>query len=343
MRCFLAATLLACGIAAAAVPASAVELVVGGTAFRNTEGERLWLEFRDALTANRGADVQPKMLIYGELGSEEQIVSGLRRGRVQYANLSANIATTVVPEVSLIYAPFLFEDADEADYVLDNYLTPEYEKLFASKGLVFIQWFEIGFHHIYSRNKPILTPADAKGVRFRVAASEAATLLARALDADVIPLAYADVIPSLQTGLIEAGENSVVMYSRTGIAPEAPHLTLTGHSLGMSVIVAQKRFWDRLEPGQRKAIREAFPSVATTRAAIRGEERRDLEAAGRLGFEVHPLSSAARRQWAEATASTHAALVRSIGGEAARLYDLVRAAKREYAARRAAASGPRAD
>ena len=38
------------------------------------------------------------MLIYGELGTEEQIVSGLRRGRVHFANLSANIAATVVPD-----------------------------------------------------------------------------------------------------------------------------------------------------------------------------------------------------------------------------------------------------
>lgn len=331
MRHALAGASLALALACA--PALAVEMVVGGTAFRNTDGEALWLRFRDNLAASAAAGVEPKLLIYGELGSEEQIVSGLRRGRVHFANLSANIASTVVPEVSLIYAPYLFEDAAEADFVFDRYLTREYEKLFAARGLVFIQWFEIGFHHVYSRDEPLRLPGDARGVRFRIAASEAARLFARSIGADVIPLAYADIIPSLQTGLIEAGENSVVMYSRTGIAPEAPHLSLTGHSLGMSVIVAQQRFWERLAPAQREAIRAAFPSLAETRRVIRAEEERDLAAAARLKFQVHPLTREQRAQWAQATRSTHAEMIRSIGGDAQRLYDLTLAAKREYAAR----------
>lgn len=329
----LTTAVLATALAVAAPLAGATELVVGGTAFRNTEGERMWLMFRDALEADRAAGLEPRMLIYGELGSEEQIVSGLRRGRVHFANLSANIATTVVPEVSLIYTPYLFEDAAEADFVLDNYLTPEFEKLFAARGLVFIQWFEIGFHHVYSRDEPILRPEDARGVRFRVAASDAARIFAKSLDADVIPLAYADVIPSLQTGLIEAGENSVVMYSRTGIAPEAPHLTLTGHSLGMSVIVAQKRFWDRLEPAQREAIRRAFPPLEQTRRLIRAEEQRDLDAAAKLRFTAHPLTPEQRRRWAEVTRPTHAELLEAIGGDAERLYRLALDGKKAWAAR----------
>ena len=335
MQRYLAVAGLALALCGA--PASAVEMVVGGTAFRNTDGEALWLRFRDNLAANTAADIKPKMLIYGELGSEEQIVSGLRRGRVQFANLSANIASTVVPEVSLIYAPYLFQDSAEADFVLDRYLTPEFVKLFDAKGLVFIDWFEIGFTQVYSRNKPLLTPADARGVRFRIAASEAARLFARSIDADVIPLPYADIIPSLQTGLIEAGENSVVMYSRTGIAPEAPHLTLTNHSLGLSVIVAQKRFWNGLKPAQREAIRDAFPSLTETRRVIRAEQARDLESAARLRFSVHALSAEQRAEWSRVTRPTHAEMVRSIGGEAERLYALAQQGKRDYAAQQAKA------
>lgn len=335
MRRLIAAATLVLGLASGSAVA-ATEMIVGGTAFRNTEGERLWLGFRDRLLADAATGVRPRLLIYGELGTEEQIVSGLRRGRVHFANLSANIATTVVPEVALIYAPYLFEDAAEADYVLDRFLTPEYEKLFAAKDLVFISWFEIGFHHVYSRNRPLLLPADTRGVRFRIAAGESARLFARAIGADLIPLAYADIVPSLQTGLIEAGENSVSLYARSGIAQEARHLSLTGHSLGLSVIVAQKRFWDRLRPEQQRAVRAAFPGIRDSRAVIRAEEQRDLEQASRLGFQVHRLTPAQRRQWADATRGTHPALLRSIGGDAERLYQLALAGKREYAGQRAA-------
>ena len=104
-------------------------------------------------------------------------------------------------------------------------------------------------------------------MRFRVAASKSAELLGRSIGADLIPLPFADIIPSLQTGLIEAGENGVTLYSRTGTAPEAPHLTITDHSLAMSIIVADKRWWDRLEPRYQKILRDAYPSARRRSAA----------------------------------------------------------------------------
>ena len=132
LACPLAGLALAAAAAGFAPPLEAapkLQVVVAGTSFRNTIGEEHWLSFQRRAVAAGGGDIDIKMLIHGELGSEENIVSGLRRGRVQYANLSALIASTIVPELSVLYMPYLFESRDEADYVLDNYLTREYSKL----------------------------------------------------------------------------------------------------------------------------------------------------------------------------------------------------------------------
>jgi TRAP-type transport system periplasmic protein len=329
-------TLFALHVAAA----KPVDVVAAGTAARGTAGERQWQNFqRDAEAASSG-NIKMRLLIRGELGSEEQIVSALRRGRVQYANLSALIASTIVPEVAVIYAPYLFESQAEADYVFDRYLTTEFRKLFAARGLEFIVWYELGFQHIWSRQKPILTPADMRGVKFRISASKSSELLGRALNADLISLGYADIIPSLQTGLIAAGENGVTLYARTGIAPEAPHLTLTSHSLAMSIIVADKRWWDKQASGIQQVLRKSFPTEAWIRQAVRAEIQTDLNEAPKLNFQVHRLNPAQRAQWVQATHGTHAELIRTIGGDAKRVYDGILASKRAFAAeaRPAAAS-----
>jgi len=328
----IAAGLALCAALTACAPKTkTIEVVVGGTAAKGTAGEASWLKFqRDAEAAGNG-QITMRMLIHGELGSEDQIVSGLRRGRVQFANLSALIASTIVPEVALIYTPYLFDSDAEADYVFDNFLTSEYRKLFAERGLEFIAWYELGAQQIWSRDKPILTPDDMRGVRFRIAASKSAELLGQALHADLIPLGYADIIPSLQTGLIAAGENGVTLYSRTGIAPEAPHLSMTNHSLAMSVIVADKRWWDKQPENVRKILRDEFPAEPEIRRAVREEIRTDLAAADELGFKVYNLSDEQRKQWSDATRSTHAALIRSIGGQSQRIYDLAIAGKAAYA------------
>ena len=96
------------------------------------------------------------MLIYGQLGSEDQLVSCLRRGRVQFANLSAMAMSTVVAEMALLYAPFLFDDAAEADFVYDNLLTELYRELLAEKGLHLVSWYEIGFLNVYGHGAPVV-------------------------------------------------------------------------------------------------------------------------------------------------------------------------------------------
>ena len=330
------------GLAAVAANAAAVvEVVVAGTSFRGTTGEQHWLDFQRRSEAAAGGAIRMRMLIHGELGSEEQIVSGLRRGRVQYANLSALVASTVVPELSLLYAPYLFDDPAEADYVLDNYLAPEFTKLLAARGLEFIAWYDLGFQQIWSRRKPLLLPADARGTRFRVSASKSAELLGRALQADLIPLGFAEIIPSLQTGLIEAGENAISLYARTGTAPEAPNLTITNHSLSQSVIVADKRWWDRTDPKLRQILRASFPSAAVIRKAVREEQDADLARAAKLRFKVFRLTAGQRAQWAAVTRATHAELIRSIGGDSARLYAGIETSRKQYAQlRRIAVASP---
>jgi TRAP-type C4-dicarboxylate transport system substrate-binding protein len=320
---------------------AATEATVAGTSFRGTTGERHWLEFqRQAEAAGKG-EIRLRMLIRGELGSEEQIVSGLRRGRVQYANLSSLVASTVVPETALLYAPYLFTDTAEADYVLDTYLAPEFAKLFAQRGLELIVFYDLGNQQIWSRRKPLLTPGDARGVRFRVSASKSAELLGKALQADLIPLGFAEIVPSLQTGLIEAGENAISLYARTGTAPEAPHLTLTDHSMSQSVIVAEKRWWDRLPQAHRDILRRSFPDAATIRTAVRAEQERDLTQAAALRFKVYRLAPQQKAQWSAATRGTHPELLRSIGGESARLYAGIDQARRKWAARPAAGASQR--
>lgn len=313
-----------------------IPMVVGGTSFRGTVGEAHWEGFGKRVTAASGGEIEVKLLTHGELGSEENLVSGLRRGRVQFANLSSLIATTIVPEMSLVYMPYLFESQEESDYVIDTFLAREYSRLFAARGLELIVMYDLGFQQIWSRRKPILVPADARGVRFRVAASKSAELLGRAIGADLIPLPFSDIIPSLQTGLIEAGENGVTLYSRTGTAPEAPHLTVTDHSLAMSMIVADKRWWDRLEPRHQKLLRESYLSAAQIRRDVRAEIESDYAQAAKLRFRVYRLTPAQRAQWVAALRPTHNELLRAAGADGQRLYAGIQQARKAFAARAAA-------
>lgn len=329
-RRFLAACAALPWVGACAPREPGVRVVtIGGTTAPRTPGAQTWLDFQAAVEARAQGAIRLRPLIYGQLGSEEQLLSGLRRGRIQFANLSAQVTSTVVPELALLYAPFLFADEAEADFIYDTYLTEVFRDLLRMQGLHLLSWYEIGFNEIWGK-RPITEPADARGRRFRVSAALNARLFAAALGADVIPLGFGDIVPSLQTGLIEAGENAVSLYSRTGIAGEAPHLTLTHHSFGVSVIVSPVQWWDGLEAGERLILAESFPSVAVTRDIIRAQARDDLAQAEALGIVVHEITPEQRQAWRSATGSVTPALLDAIGGRSAEIYAGIEAARADY-------------
>lgn len=301
---------------------------LGGTATPNTPGEAIWLTFKhDAETASNGR-LELRPLIYGQLGSEEQVLSGLRRGRIQFANLSAQVTSTIVPELSLLYAPYLFNSAAEADYIYDHYLTDIFRNLLAEHNLYLVTWYEIGFHSVYAK-EPLILPTDAIGRRFRVSNSLNARLFAESIGADVIPLGFGEIVSGLQTGLIEAGENSVSLYARTGISDEAPYFTMTRHAYGMSVILTRKDWWDQLAEDDRRILKESFPSVEESRSATRAQNILDLEDP-QLEIKMHELSAGQQKEWRQQSAAVTELLLTTIGGRTREIYGLILQGQTEY-------------
>jgi len=305
-----------------------VQVIVAGATVPGAVGEELFLKFRDNVSA-ASANIDLKLLIYGELGSEEQYLASLRRGRVQIGVYSGFAMTGVMPELDVLYAPFLFDSADEVDFVIDRYLTQTVSEQLAAVGLHFLRWNEIGFNHVYGK-KPLLTPADTVGIRFRVALSRSAELFGKSIGADVIPVNYAELIPALETGLVDAGDTSTFIYSRSGISDNAPYLTLTAHAYAYGLIIANAHWWNSLNIIQQQVLSDSLPSMDFIRRGARESMRRDLDRVASLGIQTHYLTAAQQDAWEAATVASHAELIDVIGGNAQSFYDRVLTGKAAF-------------
>lgn len=327
--------MVAC-LAACGGPAGESEspgITVGGTEVVGSPGAQSWQAF-EGHVARAEADIELRMLTRGQLGSEEQLLSGLRRGRIQMASMSALAVSALVPEITMLYAPFLFADEAEADYVFDNHLAEPLARLLAQHGLHLVEWHEIGFHHVYAR-EPLLTPESYLNLRFRVSASIAARQFARALGADLISMGFADVVPALQTRLVDAGENAIPYYARTGIAEQAPHLMLTAHALGMNVILANASWWISLSEETRALFSAAFPSREEIRVRVRAANAEELVGAEAIGFRAHSIDPDVLERWRVATEGTHEALIQASGGSSREIYQRAIEGRLEWRSRAA--------
>ena len=143
-------------------------------------------------------------------------------------------------------------------------------------------------------------------------------------------MGYAEIVQSLQTGLIEAGDNSVALYAKRGIDQEAPHYTLTRHSLGMSIMVTKKEWWDQLTTRQQQVIKNSWPETTILRQSLRAEVASDLANAASLGIVVHALSESDRELWKQATQGQAERLALAIGGQATEVLNLISEGKKQF-------------
>lgn len=297
-----------------------------------------WTRFLERLAASPAADdVLPKMYIFGQLGSEETMLTNLRRGRIQVGGFSLQGLASMVPEISILLAPYLFDSHAEADFVIDEYLTRPFAELFAAQGAQLIAWSEVGWTHLYSV-EPIEAPEDVRGMPMRSSTALGARAFGSAMAMDMIAITFPEVLPALQTGLIEGGQSSATMFALGGLAREAKHLTLTQHAFDTGLIIANRRWFESLSPQTRSALVDSFDPAPVARAGLRDVESSLIETElAEQGVRVNWLSDRDRDAWRQPALRTHPQLIEEIGGEAHRIYAIIQVGKADFRARKSRA------
>lgn len=302
-------TVLAVGMAAHAL--ARTPAVVGSNAPPNTPWERQWKRFAENAT-NAGVPVE--MMTGGELGSDEGIIAALRRNRVQVGGFTLAAMANVVPEFALLTIPYFFASAEEAAYVQDTTALTVFEPLMREKGLAFLQWTNSGWAGVFSMS-PVRTPDQIKGRKFRAAPAIAHRVFLESVGADVVPLGLADVIPALQTGLVEGGVITLPYYGPT-FSETARFFTATQHYPEAGVIAANAGWFADLTLSEQVAMRGAFGDIAIVRAEIAETERVMAESLRAKGVTILDLTAAEHAQWASATSTIADRLVATISGRA---------------------------
>ena len=229
--------------------------------------DRGWQALIRHIEQAAGDRIEIKALLRGEGGTETAYLSHLRRGRVNLSTASFASSAAIVPEVAVLSLPYLFDTQGEIDFIVDEFLDGIFRELFAAKGLVLVRWLDVGWIHLATRDA-LSRPASLSGKRIRAPASPAARLFLTRVGADVAVLPFADIVPGLDTGLIDGAVTTTIMYDGL-LKDTAPHFLLTRHSYEVGFLLANRRWYAQLDPADRRLISEGYPDTAEFRQAMR--------------------------------------------------------------------------
>ncbi|HSC69884.1 MAG TPA: DctP family TRAP transporter solute-binding subunit, partial [Candidatus Methylomirabilis sp.] len=163
------------------------------------------------LEKNSGGAIKLQVFCCAQLGSERELAEGTRLGTINVTSVAAEGALPAwVPELQAFGLPFLIRNREHAYKVLDGPVGKELEAKLEAQGLHVLGWWELGFRNMTTKNRPIHTPDDLKGLKMRVQEAKVWLGLMRSLGAIPTPIPFGELYNALQQGVVDGQENPIV-------------------------------------------------------------------------------------------------------------------------------------
>jgi len=331
-----AAALAAPGIA---IPAPTV-VKMATLAPEGSSWYRVLQEMGDEWRKASGGAVTLRIYPGGVAGDEDAMIRKMRVGQIQAAAITGRGLAYLDRSFYALHIPMMYDSDEEFDYVRDRY-APVLEKRLEEKGFVVLNWGDAGWVHFFSK-APVVSPAEAKALKLFMWSGDTTLLqLYKETGFHPVPLSTTDLLPSLQTGMVN-GFGSTPLASLAfqwfGLAPNMTNLRyapLTGAT------VIEKRMWEKIPAELRVRLLEASRAAGRK---LRVEIRRlNQEATGVMvknGLKVHDVPPGVQAQWRKMVEEIHPRIRGNV--MPAEAFDAVKKYRDEYrAAQRGGKGGAR--
>jgi TRAP-type transport system periplasmic protein len=263
-----------------------------------------------------------------QLGSEPVSLTKMRSGDIDFVITSTANASTVAPQSGVFSLHYIFRDADHLSKVLgDPAITKAFQDMTgeAVQGGRVLTLMTMGLRNIYSK-KEIKTLADIKDMKVRVQATKTEDTHFPAYGTQTVHMPFGEVYTSLQTGVVNAAENSVAVYLANKHYEVAPIMSFTEHEANNSVIWVSDKAWNSLSEQEKGWVQGAATEVGKTEPAKALQLEKDsAEKLKKVGVKL--VENVDKSGFIKAAEPIQDSLAKELGPHAVKILGMVRAIK----------------
>ena len=279
------------------------------------------LKFKELAEKKLPGKVQVQVFPNSQLFGDGKEMEALVLGDVQVIAPSLAKFGKYTTKLQVFDLPFLFDDIAAVDRFQDGPKGQELLNSMTSKGIKGLGYLHNGMKQL-SANKPLRTPADAKGLKFRIQTSDVLEAQFRALDSNPQKLAFSEVYGALQTGVVDGQENTWSNIYTKKFHEVQDGITESNHGIIDYLLVTSVEFWNSLPDD----VRGQLDTIIKEETAKGNALANDLGIQSRQkilddGGVIRELTPEQRAAWSKAMEPVWAEFEGDIGA------DLIEAAK----------------
>ena len=306
----------AAAVIAAPVAASADPMIIkfSHVVAEKTPKGQAALKFKEAaerlLPGKVKVEVYPNSQLFGDAKEMEAVALG----DVQFIATSLSKFGKYTHKTEVFDLPFMFKDMDAVDRFEQGKVGQSLLHSMENRNYLGLAYWHNGLSQM-SANKPLLVPADAKGLKFRIQQSDIIQASYEDIGANVQKLAFSEVYQALQVGTVNAQENTWSnIYSKKFYEVQKDFTESNGRVIDYMVLVNNK-WWTGLpadiRAGLTKALAEATEVNNKIANELNIEAKKKIQASGVT--TIHELTPEQHAAWVKAMHPVWAKFEKLIG------------------------------
>lgn len=272
---FAALALAVTGMAATA-EAAKVSLKLGHIRADTSPTHKAALKFAELAAQKTGGEVEIKVFPNSQLGGALDMFTGMKAGSIDMVyggiNTYAWIKGGEVFQITAV--PFLYPDYDHMRRVLFSPIfRPHLEAAEKATGVKVITMSgDTAPRELTTRDTPVRTAADFKGLKIRIAESAMVRAAMQRLGANPQVIPIADLYVALKQGVVDAQENGVIPIKGLSLYEVQKYLTLTHYIRDVETFYISPERWKALSAAQQKAIHDAAEEAGNLETQLTQQE-----------------------------------------------------------------------
>jgi len=193
----------------------------------------------------------------GQLGSERDTMELLQIGSLAITKVSTSPMEAFVPEMKVFSIPYVFRDEQHLWNVLEGEIGKNLLLAGESVRLRGLAYYDAGSRSFYTRDTPVRTPEDLKGLKIRVMKSQTSMRMVEALGGSPTPISFGELYTALQQGVVDGAENNPPSFYLSKHYNIAKYYTLDMHTSVPDILLMSSHVWKTLNPQQQAWVQEA--------------------------------------------------------------------------------------
>jgi C4-dicarboxylate-binding protein DctP len=233
-----------------------------------------------------------------QLMEDSESLEALAFGEIQMVAVSLSVFDRLTTQFQVFDLPFLFPDLAAVERFQHGARGRAMLHALDDDGMLGLAFWHNGMKQL-SGPRPLVHPADAAGLKFRVMESDILQAQIETLGGSPQKMAFGEVYQALQVGTVDAQENTWSNIYSSKFYEVQPYVTETNHGYIGYFVAVNKPFWEALPADLRAGLEDVLAEVTAWGNAraevINLEAKAKIAASGRS--KIITLTPAELDEW----------------------------------------------